>query len=51
MDKTTSPESGKVHMELINHLRMINSRATNFGRIILLDEELSRDVSSDSITE
>jgi len=51
VDKTTSPESGKVHMELINHLRMINSRATNFGRIILLDEELSRDVSSDSITE
>ncbi|TAJ08631.1 Na/Pi cotransporter family protein [Marinilabiliaceae bacterium JC017] len=31
--------SSKAHMELINLLRVVNSRATNFGRIVLLEEE------------
>lgn len=38
VNKSTTAESGKVHIELINLLRVINSRATNFGRILLLDE-------------
>jgi len=40
VDKSTSAASGKVHIELINLLRVINSRATTFGRILLLEEEL-----------
>ena len=38
IDRITSTESGKVHMELINYFRVINSKLTNFGRIILLEE-------------
>jgi phosphate:Na+ symporter len=36
---TTSMESSKVHMELLNLLRIINSRATNFGRLVFMAEE------------
>lgn len=36
---TTSLESSKVHMELLNLLRIINSRATNFGRLVFMAEE------------
>ncbi len=39
VDKSSSPASSKIHMELINHLRMINSKATNFGRIMLLEDD------------
>ncbi|MGM0376629.1 MAG: Na/Pi cotransporter family protein [Bacteroidota bacterium] len=35
-----SVESSKVHMELLNLLRMINSHATNIGRMVLMEEEL-----------
>lgn len=35
---TTSLESSKVHMELLNLLRIINSRATNFGRLVFMRE-------------
>lgn len=35
---TTSLESSKVHMELLNLLRIINSRATNFGRLVFMPE-------------
>jgi phosphate:Na+ symporter len=34
-----SLESSKVHMELLNLLRIINSRATNFGRLVFMAEE------------
>ncbi len=34
-----SLESSKVHMELLNLLRIINSRATNFGRLVFMEEE------------
>ena len=34
-----SVESSKVHMELLNLLRIINSRATNFGRLVFMSEE------------
>jgi phosphate:Na+ symporter len=37
--QTTSLESSKVHMELLNLLRIINSRATNFGRLVFMSEE------------
>lgn len=36
---TKSLESSKVHMELLNLLRIINSRATNFGRLVFMAEE------------
>lgn len=36
---TQSLESSKVHMELLNLLRIINSRATNFGRMVFMEEE------------
>jgi len=36
---TTSLESSKVHIELLNLLRIINSRATNFGRLVFMAEE------------
>ena len=32
-------ESSKTHMELLNLLRIINSRATNFGRMVFMTEE------------
>jgi phosphate:Na+ symporter len=32
-----SVESSKIHIELLNLFRIINSRATNFGRIVLRD--------------
>lgn len=32
-------ESSKTHMELLNLLRIINSRATNFGRMVFMSEE------------
>jgi phosphate:Na+ symporter len=34
-----SVESSKVHIELLNLLRMINSHATNIGRMVLMEEE------------
>lgn len=34
-----SVESSKMHIELLNFLRMINSHATNVGRMILMEEE------------
>ena len=34
-------ESSKVHMELLNLLRVINSRATNFGRLVFMSDENS----------
>ncbi|ASB50661.1 Na/Pi cotransporter family protein [Alkalitalea saponilacus] len=37
---TLSLESSKMHMELLNLLRIINSRATNFGRLVFMSEEL-----------
>ena len=37
--QTQSLESSKVHMELINLLRIVNSRATNFGRMVFMSEE------------
>ncbi len=37
---TKSLESSKTHMELINLLRIVNSRATNFGRIVFMSEEV-----------
>ncbi len=36
---TKSLESSKIHMELLNLLRIINSRATNFGRLVFMAEE------------
>ena len=36
---TQSLESSKIHMELLNLLRIINSRATNFGRMVFMEEE------------
>lgn len=35
-----SVESSKIHMELINLLRIVNSRATNFGRLVFISEEV-----------
>ncbi|PWD98338.1 Na/Pi cotransporter family protein [Marinilabilia rubra] len=37
--KSHSVESSKVHIELLNLLRMINSHATNIGRMVLMEEE------------
>lgn len=37
---TQSLESSKVHMEILNLLRIVNSRATNFGRMVFISEEL-----------
>ncbi|PRY99992.1 phosphate:Na+ symporter [Marinilabilia salmonicolor] len=34
-----SVESSKVHIELLNLLRMINSHATNIGRMVFMEEE------------
>ncbi len=34
-----SVESSKAHMEILNLLRMINSHATNIGRMALMEEE------------
>lgn len=34
-----SVESSKIHIELLNLLRMINSHATNIGRMVLMEEE------------
>ncbi|HKL71233.1 MAG TPA: Na/Pi cotransporter family protein [Marinilabiliaceae bacterium] len=36
---TQSLESSKVHMEILNLLRIVNSRATNFGRMVFISEE------------
>ncbi len=37
--QSASLESSKVHMELLNLLRMINSHATNIGRMVLMEKE------------
>lgn len=37
--KSQSVESSKVHIELLNLLRMINSHATNIGRMVFIEEE------------
>ena len=37
--KSHSVQSSKVHIELLNLLRMINSHATNIGRMVLMEEE------------
>jgi len=34
-----SLESSKIHLELLNLYRIINSRSTNFGRLVLMDEQ------------
>lgn len=39
MPNTKSLESSKAHMELLNLLRIINSRATNFGRLVFISGE------------
>ncbi|MDG5799982.1 Na/Pi cotransporter family protein [Marinilabiliaceae bacterium ANBcel2] len=36
---SNSFESAKTHMELLNLLRVINSRATNFGRLVFMSEQ------------
>lgn len=36
--QSQSVESSKIHLELLNLLRIINSRATNFGRLVLRDD-------------
>ncbi len=38
--QSASLESSKVHMELLNLLRMINSHSTNIGRMVLMEEEV-----------
>ncbi|MBN2742999.1 MAG: Na/Pi cotransporter family protein [Marinilabiliaceae bacterium] len=42
-------ESSKIHLELLNLYRMINSRATNFGRIILREAQLPTDLNNGMI--
>lgn len=39
--QSQSIESSKVHLELLNLFMIINSRATNFGRLILMDSDHS----------
>lgn len=44
-----SVESSKIHLELLNLFRMINSRATNFGRIILRESPAVTDVPNSTL--
>lgn len=49
--ESKSIESSKIHLELLNLYRIINSRATNFGRLILMDSSAQKDLDKENFKD